>query len=136
MGWLHGISSIPPNPPLVIVDRFFDAGGSQTVRGYDEDSLSSVDVYGFPAGGTKLLLLNQEVRFPLFSRWLQGAAFIDAGNTFAPQTPLALDRLVVGVGFGIRVMTPFAPIRIDFGYPLDRRPGDSPKVHFSIGQIF
>ena len=34
-GWLHGISG---TPPVTIVDRFFDAGGGQTVRGYAEDS--------------------------------------------------------------------------------------------------
>ncbi len=133
-GWLHGIEGVPP---ITIFDRFFDAGGSQTVRGYAEDSLSAVNVAGFPVGGTKLLLLNQEVRFPFFSRWLQGAAFIDAGNTFKPGASLKLDELAIGVGFGFRIMTPFAPIRIDVGYPLDRRPGDSSyRVHVSIGQIF
>jgi outer membrane protein assembly factor BamA len=133
-GWLHGISGVPP---ITIFDRFFDAGGSQTVRGYAEDSLSAIEVLGVPVGGTKLLLLNQEVRFPLFSKWLQGAAFVDAGNTFAPGRPLKLDQLAVGAGFGIRIMTPFAPIRIDVGYPLDRRPQDRAyRIHFSIGQIF
>jgi outer membrane protein insertion porin family len=133
-GWLHGISG---EPPITIFDRFFDAGGSQTVRGYAEESLSAVTIGGFPAGGTKLLILNQEVRFPLFSRWLQGAAFIDAGNTFAPGTSVSLSRLAVGTGVGIRIITPFAPIRIDLGFPLDRQPGDRRyRVHFSIGQIF
>jgi outer membrane protein assembly factor BamA len=133
-GWLHGIKGVPP---VTILDRFFDAGGSQTVRGYAEDSLSAVELLGFPVGGTKLLIVNQEVRFPFFSRWLQAAAFIDAGNTFEPGAPLKLNELAVGAGFGIRIMTPFAPIRIDVGYPLDRRPGDSPyRVHVSIGQIF
>ena len=90
-----------------------------------------------PVGGTKLLLLNQEVRFPLFSKWFQGAVFIDAGNTFAPGEPLKLDQLALGTGFGIRIMTPFAPIRIDVGYPLDRRPQDRAyRYYFSIGQIF
>ena len=133
-GWLHGIGG---DPPITIFDRFFDAGGSQTVRGYAEESLSAVTVGGFQAGGTKLLILNQEVRFPLFSRWLQGAAFIDAGNTFAPWTSMSLSRLAVGTGVGIRIITPFAPIRIDLGFPLDRQPGDRRyRVHFSIGQIF
>ena len=136
-GWLHGLADRPDLPPITILDRFFDAGGSQTVRGYAEDSLSAVDVYGVPVGGSKLLLLNQEVRFPLFSKWLQGAAFVDAGNTFKPGTSIKLDELAVGVGVGIRIMTPFAPIRIDVGYPLDRRPQDSSyRFHFSIGQIF
>ena len=117
-GWLHGIGG---DAPITIFDRFFDAGGAQTVRGYAEESLSAVTIGGFPAGGTKLLILNQEVRFPLFSRWLQGAAFIDAGNTFAPWTSMSLSRLAVGTGVGIRIITPFAPIRIDLGFPLDRR---------------
>jgi outer membrane protein assembly factor BamA len=133
-GWLHGIGG---EPPITILDRFFDAGGSQTVRGYAEESLSAVDIFGVPVGGTKLLILNQEVRFPLLSRWFQGAVFIDAGNTFASRESIALDKLALGAGFGIRIMTPFAPIRIDVGYPLDRRPEDRPyRVYFSIGQIF
>jgi outer membrane protein assembly factor BamA/autotransporter translocation and assembly factor TamB len=133
-GWLHGIGG---EVPVTILDRFFDAGGAQTVRGYAEDSLSGFEVLGAPVGGTKLLILNQEARFPLFSKWFQGAIFIDAGNTFAPGKPLKLDQLAVGTGFGIRIMTPFAPIRIDVGYPLNRRPEDRPyRVYFSIGQIF
>jgi outer membrane protein assembly factor BamA len=136
-GWLHGLGDYTGLPPITIFDRFFDAGGSTTVRGYAEDSLSAFEVFGVPVGGSKLLLLNQEVRFRLFSKWLQGAVFIDAGNTFRPGTSIRLDELAVGTGFGIRVMTPFAPIRIDVGYPLDRRPEDrSYRFHFSIGQIF
>ena len=133
-GWLHGIAG---EVPVTILDRFFDAGGAQTVRGYAEDSLSGFEILGAPVGGTKLLILNQEVRFPLFSKWFQGAVFVDAGNTFAPGEPLKLDQLAVGTGFGVRIMTPFAPIRIDVGYPLNRRPEDRPyRVYFSIGQIF
>ncbi len=136
-GWLHGLADVPYSKWITLVDQFFDAGGGQTVRGYAEDSLSAVDYFTFPVGGTKLLLLNQEVRFPLFSKWFQGAVFIDAGNTFAPGESVKLDRLAVGTGFGIRIMTPFAPIRIDLGYPLDRRPEDrSYRVYVSIGQIF
>jgi outer membrane protein assembly factor BamA len=135
-GWLHGISG---TPPITILDQYFDAGGAQTVRGYAEDSLSAVTIpiLGAPVGGSKLLLLNQEVRFPLFSKWFQGAVFIDAGNTFGPGAPLKLEQLAVGTGFGIRVMTPFAPVRIDVGYPINRRPDDRPyRIYFSIGQMF
>jgi outer membrane protein assembly factor BamA len=132
-GQMWGFSG---TPPITVVDQFFDAGGAQTVRGYQEDSLSAIEINGAPVGGTKVLLLNQEVRFPIV--WLlKGAAFIDAGNTFAPGSAIALNGLAVGVGAGIRIMTPFAPIRIDVGFPLDRRPGDRGyRVHVSIGQIF
>jgi outer membrane translocation and assembly module TamA len=43
----------------------------------------------------------------------------------------------VGAGSGIRIMTPFAPLRLDVGYPIDRRPEDCAcRLYFSIGQIF
>ena len=136
-GWLHGLEGVPDQQALGLIDQLFDAGGAQTVRGYAEDSLSGYEPLGVPVGGSKLLLLNQEVRFPLFSKWLQGAAFIDAGNTFKPGTSIKLDQLAVGAGFGIRIMTPFAPLRLDVGYPINRRPEDkSYRLYFSIGQIF
>ena len=40
------------------------------------------DVNGLPSGGDRLLILNQEVRFPMY-RWVNGVAFVDAGNIFA-----------------------------------------------------
>ncbi len=136
-GWLHGLEGVPDLQALGLIDQLFDAGGAQTVRGYAEDSLSAYEPLGAPAGGSKLLLLNQEVRFPLFSKWLQGAAFIDAGNTFKPGTSIKLNELAVGVGWGIRIMTPFAPLRLDVGYPINRRPEDKAyRIYFSVGQIF
>ena len=68
-------------PPVTVLDIFYKAGGTQTVRGYKEDALSAYTVLDRPVGGTKLLVFNQEIRFPLF--WLlSGVAFADAGNTF------------------------------------------------------
>lgn len=54
-GELHGFSGVPP---LTIIDQFFQAGGAQMVRGYQEDSLSAIDILGAPVGGTKVLLLR------------------------------------------------------------------------------
>jgi outer membrane translocation and assembly module TamA len=62
--------------------------------------------------------------------------FADAGNTFADRTKFSLSDLDVGVGFGLRVKTPLAPIRIDLGYPIPGRPGAGLRWHFSIGQMF
>ena len=48
-----------------------------------------------------------------------------------------LDALAVGVGFGLRIKTPLAPLRLDLGFPIPRRPGDPLlRWHFSIGQMF
>ena len=123
-------------PPLTSVDLFFKAGGSQTVRGYEDESLSAVDLFGVPVGGPELLVLNGEVRFPIF-KWFKGVLFVDAGNTFTKADDITFDALAVGTGFGLRINTPLAPIRLDLAYPLDRRPGDQRyRWHFSIGQMF
>jgi translocation and assembly module TamA len=62
--------------------------------------------------------------------------FADAGNTFAGRGA-SLEDLAVGLGFGLRIRTPIAPIRIDLGFPVPRRPGDPRyRWHFSIGQMF
>ena len=108
-------------PPITVLDIFYQAGGTQTVRGYKQDSLSAYTLLDSPVGGTKLLVFNQEVRFPLF--WLlSGVAFADAGNTFTDEAGIVFSDLAVGVGFGLRIRTPLAPIRIDLGFPKYRQP--------------
>jgi outer membrane protein insertion porin family len=122
--------------PISIIDVLFNAGGTSTVRGYPEDSLSAINVAGFELGGTDLLVLNGELRFPI-SRLFGGAAFVDAGNTFASIADLTLGHLALGAGIGLRVRTPLAPLRLDFAYPFsDAYSSGGIRVHFSIGQMF
>ena len=62
---------------------------------------------------------------------------MDAGNTFASPADIALGRLAVGAGLGLRVRTPLAPLRLDFAYPFSSEFGQSGlRIHFSIGQMF
>jgi outer membrane protein insertion porin family len=122
--------------PLSILDVLFEAGGTNTVRGYPEESLSAFNVLGFALGGTQLVVLNGELRFPL-RKLFSGALFVDAGNTFASTADIALDGLAVGAGLGLRVRTPLAPLRLDFAYPVSSPYGHSGvRIHFSIGQMF
>ena len=68
----------------------FRTGGDRTVRGYALDSLSAPGESGAMVGGRALLLLNGEVRFPVW-RWLKAATFLDAGNAFVESgAPLNL----------------------------------------------
>jgi outer membrane protein assembly factor BamA len=122
--------------PISVLDLLFEAGGTNTVRGYSEESLSAFNVAGFALGGTDLLIMNAELRFPI-SKLFSGAAFVDAGNTFASAADIALGQLAVGAGLGVRIRTPLAPLRLDFAYPFSSRFGQSGlRIHFSIGQMF
>ena len=98
---------------LYIGERF-RAGGSRTVRGVDEDSLGERDVFGDPAGGEAMLILNQEARMPIY-KWLRGVAFVDAGNVFPHASAFRLNALTGSIGFGVRLTTPFALLRADYG---------------------
>ena len=128
------LAALGGQPPLTAFDLFFNAGGTESVRGYAQDALSAYEFLGAPLGGTKMLVVNGELRAPLFWR-LGGVLFADAGNTFTQAQPIRFRDLAAGLGVGIRINTPLAPIRLDLGFP--RRPGESgPRWHFSIGQIF
>jgi outer membrane protein assembly complex protein YaeT len=120
---------------LIPSEQFF-AGGGNSVRGYGEATLGPVNVLGGTTGGNALLVLNEELRFPIAWR-VRGVAFFDAGNAFATVSQIALSELRAGVGLGVRIKTPFALLRLDLGKPLDRRATEpSYKWFASIGQAF
>lgn len=72
-----------------------------------------------PLGGSGLLLVNAEYRFPIAGTF-GGAVFADIGNVYATDT-IRWEQLRYGVGLGLRYLSPIGPLRFDFGYKLDRR---------------
>lgn len=112
-------------------ERFF-AGGARSVRGVAEEGLGERDFFGDPVGGEALLLLNQEVRFPIY-RWLRGVGFVDAGNVFAAPSAIRLGDLTVSAGAGLRLVTPFAILRADVGRVLET---GGHRWTFGIGHAF
>ena len=41
------------------------------------------------------------------------------------------------IGFGMRITTPVFPIRLDWGYGLNHRPGEElTQIHFTLGNLF
>jgi outer membrane protein assembly factor BamA len=120
----------------LIPDKRFFAGGGNSVRGYDADVLSPLDPFGNAVGGDAVLVLNEELRFPIF-RWVRGVTFFDAGRAFDEVGHLALRDLSASTGFGLRVQTPFVLLRVDYGLPFDRTFGPRRgSLFFSIGQMF
>ena len=118
---------------LILSERFL-AGGTNTVRGYADDSLGGFDFFGDPIRGQATIVLNQEVRFPLV-RWIRGAAFIDAGNVFERTTDVSFGSLKVGGGAGLRLNTPVGLFRLDVATPLPRT-GRAARLHLAFGHIF
>jgi outer membrane protein insertion porin family len=125
-----------------IVDELFRIGGSDTVRGYE---LGQV---GVPNGGQVANVYNVEYKFPIAPdehgrTLLQGVFFYDIGGSWTNLGEIDYRimnnqrGLKQGVGFGIRFKTPVFPLRLDWGYALNRTPGQPPsQFYFTVGSLF
>jgi outer membrane protein insertion porin family len=136
--WAQGLrlGIVPGDNPLLLLESRFRAGGATTVRGFEESDLGPQTVGGEPIGGQALLIFNEELRFPIWGR-LHGGIFYDAGNVFALTSELDPGSLRHSAGAGFRVMFPFGPVRVDWGYVLDAREGEKrSRWVFTIGHAF
>jgi outer membrane protein insertion porin family len=120
---------------LPIVERFF-LGGRTTVRGYEQDTLGPKGSDGNPTGGNAFLMENLEARISL-SNSLGVVAFLDGGNVWMKINDINPKDIKFTTGLGLRYNTPVGPLRVDYGYKLQREKGESAgEVHFSIGHAF
>ena len=136
-----------PGPPEVVDDlpaseRFF-AGGDTTIRGYSLDRVgapNTISPDGYPRGGNAVLLLNGELRFPVW-RDVGAVVFVDGGNVFRRVNEFDISELRGSYGFGLRYESPVGPIRVDLGFKMGRRViggvlEPPTAIHFSLGQAF
>lgn len=121
---------------VALGERFF-AGGGTTVRGFAQDGIGPRLSDGLsPAGGDSMFVWNSELRFPLF-KIFDGVGFTDLGNVYDGIGDFRPWQLRKAAGFGLRIRTPFFLIRLDYGFKLDRKPGESlGRPFISIGQAF
>ena len=109
-------------------ERFY-AGGDYSLRGFSLDSV-------LPSGGNALVLGSAELRIDA-GRYIAAAVFSDVGNVFPLVSDLDLRDLRYTAGVGLRYKSALGPLRVDWGYKLDRRPGESAyHVHLTIGHAF
>jgi translocation and assembly module TamA len=124
------IGGIPP-------DKLFYAGGGGSVRGFVYQSAGPRDNFNNPLGGASVIEASVEFRQRIGESW-GAVAFVDAGSAypdFLPDFSWFAPR--VGAGVGARYYTSFGPVRVDVGFPLNRRNGDPPfGVYVSLGQAF
>jgi len=100
--------------------------------------------FPYVIGGNKKFVMNNELEIPIVKAMrLNLVGFLDIGNTWAKnenmfyingkehnQHGLPLG-LFWSAGFGIRWVTPIAPLSFEWGFPLTPRPGD-PKFQFEF----
>lgn len=109
-------------------DFLFRAGGSQSVRGYDYQSLG-VSEGSATVGGRYLGTLSAEYVNWFSPEW--GAAlFVDAGDAADAWQEL---RLRSGVGVGARWRSPAGPLAVDLAYGRD---AGTIQLHFGVGIAF
>jgi len=124
-----------PGRGLITTERL-RVGGANTVRGYEDDTLSLRDVTGTTEGTTSVVVFNQEARFPLTAR-LQGATFWDYAHIYGETGDFTGLRVRNSLGAGVRLLLPFIIVRVDYGYPLNKDDrNDKGRWYFAIGQAF
>jgi outer membrane protein insertion porin family len=131
---------------LPLFERYF-LGGINSVRGFADRSLgprepscttdpttNTSTCHGSDVvGGSTAAVMNVELLFPIMEQYgLRGVAFFDMGNAFSDG--FNFGDLRRSVGAGVRWMSPFGPLRVELGVPLNKKSGDETSVlGFSIG---
>lgn len=127
----------------------FYVGGIYSVRGFDygrattpstvSDEFGIDDtVHGDLLGADKELVFNIEYVIPLVKdARINGVLFYDAGSGFGKDDSIAMSDLRTSAGGGFRWFSPIGPLRLEWGYNLDPRPGERQSIwEFSIGTLF
>ena len=134
LGARAGMISPTGDTAAIPIDLRFFSGGPDSVRSFQERSLGLHDpTSGDPVGGNFYTLFNveYEVPLPLFDG-LSIVPFADAGNLLFDDSDASLDDLRYAIGLGLRYETPIGPLRAEYGFNPDQRPGE-PQGTFHVG---
>jgi outer membrane protein insertion porin family len=134
----------------ISIDEKFYLGGIGTIRGYSSRTVSpyrlvTVSTSVGPlvnnvfTGGDAEAVFNVEYQFPLVKEaGLKGVAFFDIGNAYNHFGDM-FSRFQSSYGLGVRWNSPMGPLRLEYGIPVNPRPGIDKaggKVEFSMGTLF
>lgn len=135
-GRLRVGSLIGPSIADTAPDRLFLAGGGGSVRGYGYRTIGVTQPGDQITGGRSLLEGSVELRARVTDT-IGVVAFADVGHVGEDSFLDFSEDVKVGVGAGLRYLTPLGPIRLDVGVPLDAGPNDPDfAVYIGIGQSF
>jgi len=127
---LRGLRYIGPEDEMVLRMRYSESGqplGYETIK----NPVGTSDVMG----GTSMLAGSLEIVFPLIKdAGMKGVVFYDTGNAWNGH--YRPDDLRHTCGAGIRWQSPIGPLRLEYGYVLDRRDNEgNGRWEFTIGMF-
>ena len=114
-------------------ERFF-LGGTNSLRGYDRNSLGPQTTLGTPQGGNFYYLVRCELRadiyLPVFLK-----LFVDNGGLYSSVAASRIDGTYTGAGAGIGALWGVWSARLEYAWRVDgtMKPG---RFHFQVGQAF
>ena len=115
--------------------RYFP-GGANSVRGYVEGEASPLDPNGQQLGAETYTLFNLELEQLVTKTW-SVVAFIDTVGFAQYRADYPWDQVLSSVGGGLNWRSLIGPVRLEYGYNLNRRRLDPVgTLHFSIGFPF
>jgi len=135
LGYGVGYANSSSGHDLPLFERYFP-GGINSVRGFADRSLGPKE-NGDVVGGDRQAIMNVELLFPIAEQYgLRGVAFFDMGQAFGSSQDISWSEFRRSVGFGARWMSPFGPLRVELGFPLNKKPGDDTSVlGFGAGNL-
>lgn len=139
--FLHGKAGyIHENSGKLVPDyEKFYLGGMNSLRGFDWQDISSFDDEGNEIGGDKFVQGNVEFIYPIVKdAGFIAVVFYDTGDVYKNSEDIDLGNLRQTAGFGFRWYSPMGPLRIENGYILDPKEGESSsgRWEFSVGTAF
>mgnify|MGYP000662249040 FL=1 len=119
----------------------FYLGGIGSLRGFKRDDLAPRDDEGNSIGGDKYIQFNLDLTFPLVKgQGVYGGLFFDTGRVYGDNEKIEFDPsdLRQSAGLGIRWLSPMGPVRLEYGFILDKEKGDhgSGNWEFSMASAF
>ncbi|WP_133679019.1 autotransporter assembly complex protein TamA [Paludibacterium purpuratum] len=120
--WASNVNDVPST-------ELFRAGGSNSVRGYDYQSLGLPGQNNSVIGGAVMVTGTLEYQIPVYKDWAL-ALFSDAGNVSEDWKSFSFKR---SYGIGARWFSPVAPLSFDVAKP---QGGKSLAWTMSLGLAF
>ena len=128
-GEIATVSQWGSGTEVPIYERLF-LGGSNNLRGFPFREVGPQDQNGEPIGGQSMSRATVELTFPIIEK-ARGAVFYDTGFVNPSAWSFGFNHIASDIGVGLRLDLPIGPLRLDYGYPI-QRDGYNGGGHFNF----